>query len=267
VNYRELLRVRRNLPILLIIAACFIVLQIVANVSQFGTLVRVSIVPAGGFNWPTTISSGINASASMPLSVFFAIAGIVTMIYAGILGTSLACENGGHLELAWTKPASRSRYALTLMAVDVAAMLAAFTIIVATVGALFFLAGYGRQITVDSQAWQNLARYLLVPFAWYSSTQALTASLRERAAGGVYIVAVVVAVVLIAFSMSNFGRLWTELITILNFFNPLAYAAYTVGSVNIPYPLETWELNLTGLVVLVVLGVAATLTQWRRLEA
>jgi hypothetical protein len=51
------------------------------------------------------------AIAQIPIIVIFAIGGFAASVYATMLG-GLADDNDGHLSLAWTKPASRARYAL-----------------------------------------------------------------------------------------------------------------------------------------------------------
>ena len=42
-----------------------------------------------------------------PFSAILAAAGLVAAIFATGIGTVLACENHGHLEIAWTRPTSR----------------------------------------------------------------------------------------------------------------------------------------------------------------
>jgi hypothetical protein len=254
VYYREILRVRRNLAIFLGILAGLLVLQIISNISQHGSLVRVTITP------------DVATHTRLPLSLLFAIAGIVTTIFGGVLGTSLSCENTGHLALAWTKPASRNRYALTVMAVDAVAMLAAFGLTLVTTLAIVAFAAYASRLFVDGDALRNLARFLAIPFAWYALMQTLTASLRERG-GLVAGLSWIVSLILLALGTAQFPPLWSHLITFANYFNPIAYAAYSTPQDQAPYPFVPWEFDLVALFALTVLGVIAALAQWRRLEA
>lgn len=252
--YREFLRARRNLLIFAAILGCLVVLQIVSNISQHGSIVQVNIHP------------GSSGGDQMPLSLLFAIAGITATIFAGILGTSLSSENSGHLELAWTKPASRDRYALTVMTVDIAAVFAAFALALAIIALVIYLAGGWNYVVTDTQAWQNLARFIALPFAWFALMQALTASLRERG-GLVAGLSWVGALVLLGLGAAQLTPLWSALIKFINFFNPIAYAYYGTGTDQPPYPFSGWELDLASLLAIGIIGIVVALTQWRRLEA
>lgn len=62
---------------------------------------------------------------SFPLGVLFLTTIPMGLIVATCLGGPLSKENDGHLELAWTKPVSRERYAMAAFAVDSAAIIIA----------------------------------------------------------------------------------------------------------------------------------------------
>jgi hypothetical protein len=250
--YREFLRARRSLLIFGVVLGCLVALQIISNISQNGGLVEVQSHHSG--------------NDQIPLSVLFAVAGIAATIFGGILGSSLSSENSGHLELAWTKPASRDRYAMTVMAVDIVAIFGAFLLTLVVTALVIYLAGVGKYVHTDSEAWQNLARFLALPLAWFALIQALTASLRERG-GMVSGLAWVGALVLLGLGAAQLPPFWSALIKFINYFNPIAYGAYNTGTEQAPYPFAGWVLDLVGLLALGILGIIIALTQWRRLEA
>src|ERR1700736_4655998 len=98
--YKEFLRVSRGLIVVAIIFGILIAVQVVSNVSQHSTPAQIHV----------EVNGHQSAGHNIPLSLLLVIGGVVASILAGIWGTSLACENEGHLEVAWTKPATRSRY-------------------------------------------------------------------------------------------------------------------------------------------------------------
>src|SRR5579864_5254385 len=115
--FKELLRVTRGLYILTVI----LVLIVVANL---------------------VLHQGDTSGADrIPLSLLFAIAGVIATIFAGAFGSSLAAENHGHLDVAWTKPASRNRYALVTVAVDLSATMVAFALCLVAALAVFAVTG------------------------------------------------------------------------------------------------------------------------------
>ena len=207
-----------------------------------------------------------NTDGPIPLSLFFAIAGVVAAIFAGIYGGSLSEENDGHLALAWTKPASRVRYALSVMSVDLLFVVAVFAIMLVFIAAIIAQHGQLHLLAVDDNAWFNLGRFLLVPAAWYGVCQALTASLRQHS-GTVRGVFVVVAAIVLGLETASFPPAWHLLIKAVNYLNPIAYSSYSYPEHQPLQPFPTWELNLTALAAIAVLGISAALVQWRRLEA
>ena len=113
------------------------------------------------------------------------VAAIVTAIVASILGSSLAAENCGHLEIALTKPISRSKYAAGIFAVDLICLTIIFALIF---GAAYcvasFLCGTLLNVPLDQTSLLRMARFFAFPMAWFGLGQALTASLRAQWAGG-----------------------------------------------------------------------------------
>jgi len=252
--FREALRVRRCLFTYLIVLGVLIALQMTSNLAQYGGVFRI------------TISPDVPHQLQIPLSLLFAISGVATTIFAGILATCLSVENNGHLELAWTKPASRIRYALSMLGVDAAGMAVFWLMTLVAIDILLALTGHLSHVAVDGEAWHNLLRYLAVPLGWYGVNEALTASARQRG-GMVAGLSWVGALILIALGIANLAHPWSDIVGFILYVNPLAYASYAVGMPQPPFPFHTWYLNFIGLIVLGILGVVAALTQWRRLEA
>ncbi|HEV2038348.1 MAG TPA: hypothetical protein VGQ96_07060, partial [Candidatus Eremiobacteraceae bacterium] len=224
------------------------------------------VVDTNGHSAANAAHTQASADAAVPLSLLFAIAGVVAAIFAGIYGGSLSEENDGHLALAWTKPVSRTRYALGIMSVDLAfvAFVFAFTVVVVT--DIIYQHGGLHFVTVDRDAWFNLARFTLMVAAWFGLAQALTASLR-RHSGTVRGVSVAIAAILLGLASAGLPPLWHAAVAFLNYFNPIAYAAYSYPQPQPLYPFATWGLDLAALAAIATLGVALALAQWRRLEA
>lgn len=252
--YKEWLRARRAIIIMFITAGVLLVVHFLYH-ALTGTLAG---EPA---------SRTPNRESDVPLSLFFAFAGVVAAIFAGVFGGSLSDENDGHLALAWTKPVSRTDYALATIAVDLAFVAFVF---VFTFG--FFAAnqiahlGANGNVVVDRDAWWNLARFTLLAVAWYGVAQALTASLKQHS-GTVRGVSVAVAAIFLAFGAADLPQPWHALVQLINYVNPLAYASYQYPNPQPLYPFQTVALDVTALIAIGVAGVVAALWQWRRLEA
>ncbi|MDQ6824470.1 MAG: hypothetical protein M3007_03280, partial [Candidatus Eremiobacteraeota bacterium] len=240
--YKELTRVKRGLLVLTIVLALFILIGTAASHDQGGAVhVQIGDQPpahaATAAGSHTTAHSHIKAvtphqpqtkAASgldqnqIPLSLLFAIAAVIATIFAGAYGGSLASENSGHLEVAWTKPVSRSRYALTTIGVDLLAAWAAFGITFAAAIAVIAIGRMLGWVYVDGDAWPNLVRFLLLPVAFTGLWQALTASLKTHA-GNVIGFSVVACVILLSLAVAPLPRIWHGLVDILNFINPMVY--------------------------------------------
>ena len=192
---------------------------------------------------------------------------MVAAIYGGIYGGSLSEENDGHLALTWTKPVSRTRYALVMMGVDLTFVAFVFVLMVGFIAGITVQHGALRYLFVDRDAWFNLVRFPLAAAAWFGLAQGLTASLRQHS-GTVRGVAVAIAAILLALGVSDLPPVWHALVKFLNFFNPLAYSAYAYSAHTQQLnPFATWGLDLVALAAIATIGTALALLQWRRLEA
>jgi hypothetical protein len=264
--YKEWLRVRRGLIVFVIVAGVLLAVHFLLLPIMDQTSNTHFVIGAGGQSAAHAARAQGSAQDLFPLSVFFAIAGVVAAIYAGIYGGSLSEENDGHLALAWTKPVSRTRYALGTMGVDLAFVACIFVLTVAFAAAITAQHGALRFLTIDRDAWFNLARFVLLAAAWFGVSQALTASLRVRS-GTVRGVAVAIAAILLGLGAADLPSHWSALVKFANYFNPLAYGTYSDAQTQPLYPFATWGINLAALAAIATLGVTLALVQWRRLEA
>lgn len=237
--YREYLRVRTYFMWFAIAVGCITLLSFIPNDHPMGS--------------------------PFPYAQLFGVAGFVAAIFATALGTFLSTENCGHLELAWTTPMSRVSYAARLIAVDVAAILGMFALVV--VAGLFHAAIWGHRMIVDASTGPALVRFLLDPLAWYALIAALTASVKGRAAGAIAGFSWVAAGLLTMLGDVNLPGVLHALVTALNYFNPLVYLTFESGAGARTVMQLSAQISTIALCSIIALGVIAALGQWRRLEA
>jgi len=208
----------------------------------------------------------------LPWVALLGVASLVASVMATVLGSSLSQENDGHLELACTKPYSRTKYAATTMAIDMAAIVA--SMLIAFV--LIEIAGYlihvfshrDVRFIAGPDATVNAIRFTLFPLAWYAVIAALSAGTRGKA-GVVQGLIWPVTLGLAGAREAPFGSVWHNIFVVLNTVNPLIYASYQdPGDITIvgvsPLHVVTSAVMLA---VLVVAGWVVATIQWRRVEA
>ncbi|HEV2738868.1 MAG TPA: ABC transporter permease subunit [Candidatus Elarobacter sp.] len=206
---------------------------------------------------------------------FFGIGSLFSMtipmgfFVATLLAGPLAKENNGHLELAWTKPVSRERYALSAVLVDVTALAVAQ---VATAAALLLATLFWEvpKLSFESLAPGHIAFALAAPIAWFACLTAFSASLK-RGPGAVLGIGWVVAVAcpLIATAAQNastpVGRSVYAIFNAVSYLDPIAYTWFRMD-----YPADPARATVIGLLALAALAIAylgAAVLQWRRVEA
>ncbi len=274
--YKEFLRVRRlfvGFAITIVAIMLFILLlsgHSHVNVSSMAPSHHAGMVAEAGANDRTNIRGpGIEVSDAghgFPFAVLFAIAAVAAAIFATILGCFLATENNGHLEIAWTRPASRTQYALAAVVADVIGILAAFAFVVLVEAVLFSLKGWWHFAYMDPSFYPTLGRFLLYPLAWYGLVAGITASMRGGglAAG----LAWPAASILIVLSSLNLPPAIHTILGLLDYLNPMMYGTYAAGNEAARHVMMMSPADATlGLVGITVLGLCAALVQWRRLEA
>ncbi len=187
------------------------------------------------------------------------IAGIV----ACIAGSYLSSERE-HVALAWTKPVSRVRFSLGYLAVDVAAILVAYVVVLAF-GELFTLWAMGlNHIVVDANAGRTFLVGLGFAFALYGVVRALgTAFGRGGLIAGM---SWAIGSVLVLLGALPLPWVLHDLAIAVNFLNPLAYlAGLGGGNSNSVLPLS-FEGRLICEWLLVLVATATSVVAWNRLE-
>lgn len=242
--YVELLRASRCV----LVTACVVTVSVMLNVVLVWTHVNKS-EPTG----------------SVELSFIFLAAAVVASIVATVLGGSLACENEGHLPVAWTKPASRVNHALTKILVDVSAVLVIFAFTCAAVFAGFALLGFASVLSVPPDTFSQLLRFLMAPLAFYGLMQGLTASL-SRGAGMVIGLTWVALFILLILDAVPLPKPYHGIFEFVNYANPIIYMFVddSGGKVSVAFQ---YAADTAGLLVIALVGASAALFQWRRLEA
>lgn len=193
------------------------------------------------------------------------------LIVASMLAGALAKENDGHLELAWTKPVSRERYAVASILVDSAAIaisqiLTIAVTLLATI--MFFVPRFDWPWTVG---W-HVALAVVAPIAWYALITAVSASLK-RGPGAVIGLGWVAAVIIPGVAGALRGAAQVNTIAAwfyaifkgLSYIDPIAYLSFNGPThSNFLMPLQPTALVLCALALgYSILAVA----QWRRVEA
>jgi hypothetical protein len=264
--YTEMLRARKGLLVLSIVLAVITGLVLVTLAVNLG-------IPVGHINPP-----------GFPVVAIFAIAGFIAALYTFSMCTGLSAENDGHLPLAWTKPVSRVRLGLSVLAVDVAGIICAYLIanvfiflIVAAIGAL-------KYMTITPDVLPQLFRFALFPLGYFGIIVAGSAMLGKGGRGvswGTWGASWFVATM----ALINLPPPWNQLFRFLNIVNPAVYATYShatgggqfnVGISSSPTS-SGWQqglassdilaIDISALAALCVAGAILALIQWRRLEA
>ncbi len=210
------------------------------------------------------MASANSGGATNLVGLFGASALIIGGIMATIFGSTLARENDGHLEVAWTKPHSRAQYATTAMLVNAAGIM--FCVLLGFVALVLgvFTPGMHEQMNwnLSASSADDLLAFALFPLAWYAVIVALSARLR----GGALVQSLIwpVALVLLALHQIPFTPVWHSLFAALNIVNPLSYLSYsTMGGRDV----NAGAFAVFALALFAVGGWAFATMQWRRLEA
>jgi hypothetical protein len=212
--------------------------------------------------------STITRDVKIPFFILIQIAACAAAIVATLFGLALSRENDGHLELAWTKPASRETYALTTVAMDALGVLGTGLATLLTIVLVLAIYGGAGYIVLDEHVLPTLIFGICFALSFYGIVLAATASMRR---GGLVLSllwpAALILPGLVTVRWMNLGTI----ARVLNTINPVAYF-YAFSSSPESTRLFTLlpngtVLQILALAVLFVLGVAFSLAQWRRLEA
>jgi hypothetical protein len=191
------------------------------------------------------------------------------LIVASLLGGALSKENDGHLDLAWTKPVSREKYAFAAVLIDAGAiLLTQLLTFAATLLAtlLFFVPrfSYGPHV-----GWYIVIA-LAGPLAWYACLTAGSASVK-RGPGMVIGLGWVAALFIPGIAqglqalaqVNAIAAFFYAIFRALSYIDPISYITIH-GLRTAFFGLEASALILCALAIGYVLLAVA---QWRRVEA
>lgn len=201
----------------------------------------------------------------------FQISILLGVIVASILAGPLAKENDGHLELAWTKPVSRERYALSAIAIDIATMIVSQLGLIAIVllGTLMWVV---PSITIGRNGALLILFSLLAPVAWYACLTCFSASLR-RGPGVVvglgWFAALVIPAILLAtdHTYNPVGVGVHAIFTALAYIDPIVYIPNMRPHGPNSTLFSSMGIALAALAALSIAYIAVAVLQWRRVEA
>lgn len=210
----------------------------------------------------TTIDT--NGQVSFTYYLYFA--DLVAFIVVTCLAAPFARESDGHLELALTKPISRTLFAVQTMAVDLAAVVASMVltvIVMIACQALFEV----PHIDLHHTHWAALGIFLAFPFAWYTTLAAATASMR-RGYGVVLGCGWLIGLLVFIFAQINWGPSIVgaavhQAFWVVSRIDPFSY----MGSPSGAGPSLSAGGNLGMLCLLFLVYGALAIVQWRRVEA
>ena len=210
--------------------------------------------------------------ASIPINVLFLIGMFGGLVIASMLGCALSRENDGHLELAWTKPVSRMRYALGIIAYDCVAIIVAVAVTTGVAVGIVNLFTIPTFTFAAAHALTEIGIAFVGPLAWYALFTVATASLRQI--GGIVALIWIAGVFLpplaggLAVPGMPGGALH-PLVAAIAALDPIAYLSQSNDGlvvIGVPGGVESlWR--LVALAVLFVVYLAGAVLQWRRLEA
>jgi hypothetical protein len=279
--YREFLRVRRVFIGFAIGLACITILVLLLTGHVSGSLSDAP--PAPGHAVVAAAAATDNGhgpavgmqiqgdSGKAPLEVLFGLAGFIAAIFAMVLGCALSGENNGHLEIAWTRPTSRTSYAVRTAFVDWIGILAMYALVLALSALIISVERWWPNLPADGATTAIAARLFVFPFAWYGLVSALTASMR----GGAGLVAglswPVASVSIVLEKLLHNHSILAGVLSIINYVNPLLYTSFSdtessSGS-TVLTAVSSEAFAIVALACIAVGGIAAAVLQWRRLEA
>ena len=212
---------------------------------------------------------------NVPVGILFAIASVIALVTATMLGGVLAKENDGHLDLAWTKPVSRERLAVASMGTDIVTILISqlFAVAVFLIICAMFI---WPKFYANSQTPGMVALAVLGPVAWYACLTAFSASLK-RGLGMVCGLGWLAALFIpglaqaSARSQSDLGRSIHFVFQSLSYIDPIAYISFRGNFARAGIEFQTavgpLGFSVLALTVLIIVYLALSVLQWRRVEA
>lgn len=210
----------------------------------------------------------IDTNGSVPMIYYMAVADLTALIVAIVLAAPFAREVDGHLEVALTKPVSRVRYAIEVIAVDVVGIIASslLTIIALYICQLLFEAG---RLDFSGVNARSIVIGVAAPVAWYALLCAATTWL-NRAYIGVLVGALPVAILVGALTLVQPNNLVAQIVHNvawgLSRLDPWTYVQLQ-GPETLDGGASTFGWRLGIIVLLFIVYSALAVWQWRRVEA
>ena len=209
------------------------------------------------------------------IGVLFLITIPIGLLMASMLGGALAKENDGHLDLAWTKPVTRERFALTAFGIDCAAIVFAQlgTIVVLLLASLLYLV---PSLAVGPKDGWYIALSFFGPVAWYALITVVSASFKRSPGGAMgllWLVATLIPGIVAALEQgSHYNTVAAVFYAVFKgilYLNPIAYLSFSIGHRNNMHTLMGLSLQAeVGILAALIVGyLALSLVQWRRVEA
>lgn len=233
-------------------------------------------VSIGSINVRTTRDGGISTTtvdtnSSVPLIFYMGFADITALIVATLLGAPFARENDGHLEVALTKPASRTRLAVGAMLADIAGILGASLLTVIAFYLIQLTFG-STQLDVSGVNLSGVLMGIVLPLSWYALLCAATASMRRgygAVLGFAWPVALLVVVLASVPTTTMLGLAVHDTFWLISRFDPLTYASLHVseGDPQANAAMASFAARYLTIVGLFALYSVAAVLQWRRVEA
>jgi hypothetical protein len=218
-----------------------------------------------------TTTTVIDTNGTAPFIYYMSIADIVALVMATCLGAPFARENDGHLEIALTKPVSRTRYALGAIGVDIVGILAASLMAILTIFICQLMFELPRVDVAGLNA-EAIAMGIIFPITWYAMLCAATSSMR-RGYGIVLGLAWPAAILVTVFGAISWGRSLLGQIAhtvfyLLSRIDPFTYITVPgTASITLSRILPDFGVRATILIALFLVYAAVAIVQWRRVEA
>ncbi|MEO9171190.1 MAG: hypothetical protein ABI282_05605 [Candidatus Baltobacteraceae bacterium] len=222
-----------------------------------------------------TFTTVIDTNSAVPFLYYMILANLAALIVATILGSPLARENDGHLEFAFTRPASRTELALRAMGVDIVGIVAAsvMAVIALIVCQAMFEVPHFDFSGINVQA---VLIGIALPLAWFAMLTAATTWMK-RGYGAIVGFAWPVAILVLVFGTISWGNSLVgeavhNIFWVIARLNPLTYVSFsthpeTLGNSPASVAAPDFGPRLAMELILLLIYVALALYQWRRVEA
>jgi hypothetical protein len=222
-------------------------------------------------NHGSTTTTVIDTNGAVPMMYYMAIADVVALIVATILAAPLAREMDGHLEVALTRPCSRLRFALEVLAADVAGIVAAsvMTVIAFYVCQLLFESARLDFSGINSRA---IAMGIVMPLAWYAMLCAATTWI-GRSYGAVlgfaWPIAILVGVLTLVHPSNLLALFIHDIAWVISRIDPLTYVSFATPNDDgtMDYASSNFGLRFLAEVLFFIVYGALAVIKWQRVEA